>query len=134
MGANTTTLSFLPYQNQQVFFIESDSTVYDLAFNNETSTLSFNITGPSGTTGYVKGTISKILLANGENLRVHMDGKALNYSVTSTVDSWVDALNYSQSTHQISIRMGNNNILKASFRQLSSVDCYYSLVWFHLSN
>jgi hypothetical protein len=109
MGAsNTTTLSFLPYQNQQVFFIESNSTIYDLAFNNETSTLSFNVTGPSETTGYVKGTISKTLLSNGENLRVHMDGKALNYSVTSTVDSWVVALNYSHSTHQISIHMENN--------------------------
>ena len=32
--SNTTTLSFLPYQNKQVFLFESNSTVYDLAFNN----------------------------------------------------------------------------------------------------
>lgn len=106
--SNTTTLSFLPYQNQQVFLVESNSTVYALAFNNETSTLSFNVTGPSETTGYVKATISKTLLANGENLQVHMDGKQLNYSVTSTVSSWVIALNYSHSTHQISINLETN--------------------------
>ena len=107
-ATNTTTLSFLPYQNQQVFFIESNSTVYDLAFNNETSTLSFNVTGPTGTTGYVRATISKTLLANGENLQVHMDGRQFNYSVTSTIDSWVVALNYSHSTHEISIHLETN--------------------------
>ncbi len=107
-ASNTTTLSFLPYQNQQVFFIESNSTVYDLAFNNETSILSFNVTGPSGTTGYVKATISKTLLGNSENLQVHMDGRQFNYSVTSTSDSWVVALNYSHSTHQISIHLETN--------------------------
>jgi hypothetical protein len=106
--SNTTTLSFLPYQNQQVFTIESNSTVYDLAFNNETSILSFNVTGPSGTTGYVKASISKTMLANGDNLQVQMDGKQFNYSVTSTGDSWVVALNYSHSTHQVRIHLETN--------------------------
>ncbi len=73
-ASNNTTLSFLPYQNKQIFFIESNSTVYDLAFNNETSSLSFNVTGPSGTAGYVKATISKSLLTNGENLKAYIDG------------------------------------------------------------
>ena len=36
---------------------------------------------------------------------MQLDGKQLNYSVTSTVDSWVVALNYSHSTHQISIHL-----------------------------
>jgi hypothetical protein len=106
--SNTTTLSFLPIQNQQVFLIESNSTVYDLAFNNETSTLSFNVTGPSGTTGYIKATISKTLLSNSENLQVQMDERPFNYSVTSTGNSWIVALNYSHSTHQISIHLETN--------------------------
>ena len=106
--SNTTTLSFLPFQNKQVFTFESNSTVYDLSFNNQTSTLSFNVTGPSGTTGYVTATISKALLANGENLQVYMDGKQLNYTVTSTLNSWVVTFNYSHSTHQISIHLESN--------------------------
>jgi hypothetical protein len=107
-ASNTATLSFLPY-HQQVFFVESNSTVYDLAFNNVTSTLSFNVTGPSGTTGYVKATISKALLTNDENLQVYIDGKQLlNYSKTSIVDSWVITLDYSHSTHQISINLDTN--------------------------
>ena len=91
-----------------VFTVESNSTVYDLAFNNETSILSFNVTGPSGTTGYTKATISKTLLANADNLRVQMDGKQFNYSVTSAGDSWKVALNYSHSTHQISMHLETN--------------------------
>jgi hypothetical protein len=106
--SNTATLNFLPFQNKQVFTVESNSTVYGLAFNNETSILSFNVTGPSNTTGYVKASISKTSLANGDNLQVQMDGRQINYSVTSTADSWVVFLNYSHSTHQISIHLETN--------------------------
>jgi hypothetical protein len=87
---------------------ESNSTVYDLAFNNQTSTLSFNVTGPSGTTGYVIATIPKNLLTNGENLQVYIDGNQLNYTVASTLNSWVITFNYSHSTHQISIHLESN--------------------------
>ena len=106
MGANNvTTLSFLPRQDQQVFIFESNSTVTALAFNNETSTLSFNVAGPSGTTGFVRTTIAKSILPNGEDLQAYIDGQRLEYSVTSTVDSWVYCFNYSHSTHQISIQL-----------------------------
>ena len=106
--SNTTSLSFLPIQNQQAFFFESNSTVYALAFNNETSTLSFNVTGPTGTTGYVKASIPKSLLTNGENLQAYLDGNQLNYSVSAFGDSWVFIFNYSHSTHQISLHLETN--------------------------
>jgi hypothetical protein len=51
--SNTTTVSFVPYQSQQVFFVESNSTVSALAFNSTNSELSFNAIGPSRTSGYV---------------------------------------------------------------------------------
>jgi hypothetical protein len=108
-ASNTTSLSFLPIQNQQTFFFESNSTIYALAFNNETSTLSFNVTGPTGTTGYVKASIPKSLLTNGENLQVYLDGNQLNYSVSAFGDSWVFIFNYSHSTHQISLHLKTNS-------------------------
>lgn len=107
-ASNTTTLTFLPYENHQVFLIESNSTVYAFAFNNDTSTLNFNVTGPSGSTGFVRATIAKQFLSNGDNLQVYLDGKQLNYSVTSGVDSWVLTFNYSHSTHQVSIHTETN--------------------------
>ena len=105
---NTTSLSFLPIQNQKIFFFESNSTVYALAFDNETSTLSFNVTGPSGTTGYVKASIPKSLLTNGDNLQAYLDGKQLNYTIAALGDSWVFTFNYSHSTHQISLHLETN--------------------------
>ena len=104
-ASNSTTLSFLPSQNKAVLVFESNSTVSSLAFDNETATLSFNVTGPSGTNGYVKATIAKSILSNGDAIVATIDGKQLNYTVTSTDDSWVYCFNYSHSTHQISMQL-----------------------------
>ena len=48
------------------------------------------------------------LFANGEKLQVYMDGKQLNCSVASTLNSWVITFNYSHSTHQIRIQLESN--------------------------
>ena len=97
LGASaTTTLSFLPYQNQQVFFVESNSTVSALAFNSTSLELSFTVSGPSETTGYVKVTIAKSLVSNPENIKVYLDENQLNYEVTSNTDSWLLTFTYTQ--------------------------------------
>jgi hypothetical protein len=70
--------------------------------------LSFNVTGPTGTTGYVKTSIPKRLQTNGENLKAYLDGKQLNYSVTNFGDSWVFTFNYSHSTHEINLYLKTN--------------------------
>jgi hypothetical protein len=106
--SNTTTLSFMPYQSQQVLFVESNSTVTALAFNSTSSELSFTVIGPSDTSGYVKATISKNITANGADIKVYLDGNQLNYSVASTEDSWIITFNYSHSTHHISMYLGAN--------------------------
>jgi uncharacterized protein YxeA len=108
LGASaTTTLSFLPYENQQVFFVESNSTVSALAFNSTSSELSFTVNGTSGTTGYVKVTIAKSLVSNAENIKVYLDGNQLNYEVTSNPDSWLLTFTYMHSTHQVRINLAN---------------------------
>lgn len=106
--SNTTTLSFVPYQSQQVLFVESNSTVSALAFNSTSSELSFTVIGPSGTSGYVKAKIAKSITTNGEDTKVYLDGNQLNYSVISTDDSWLITFSYSHSTHQVSINLATN--------------------------
>ena len=81
---NITTLSFLPYQSQQLFVFESNSTVTGFSIDNQTSILTFNVTGDSGTTGYVKTTIAKSLLPNGESLVTYFDGNKLDYLLTES--------------------------------------------------
>jgi parallel beta-helix repeat protein len=109
LGASaTTTLSFLPYENQQVFFVESNSTVSALAFNSTSSELSFAVSGTSGTTGYVKVTIAKSLVSNAENIKVYLDGNQLHYEVTSNADSWLLTFTYQHSTHEVMISLATN--------------------------
>jgi hypothetical protein len=109
-ASNTTTLTFLPVENHEVFVFESNSTVNALSFENQTSTLSFNVTGPSNTTGVVKVTIAKNMIANGEDLEATLDGNQLNYTVTSVGDSWIYLFNYHHSTHQISMHIVENEL------------------------
>ncbi len=99
------TLNSLPFQNNIVFFVESNSTVTSLAFNSTASELSFKVSGASGTTGYVKATIAKNLLPNAQNLRVNLDGNQLSYTLTETADAWMVTFNYSHSTHLLTIYM-----------------------------
>jgi hypothetical protein len=107
--SNTTTLSFLPNE-KSTFIIESNSTVYALAYDDTTATLSFNVTGPTGSTGYVRASIAKGMLANSNQLQVYMDEKTLNYTVNSADDSWVYYFNYQHSTHQISIHITEEDL------------------------
>jgi hypothetical protein len=113
--SNSTTLSFLPYENQKVFFVESNSTVTELAFNSTTSELSFAVQGASGTAGYVKLTIAKSLISNPQTIKVYLDGNQLNYTVTENPDSWQLTFIYHHSTHQVKIEMATNAATHPAF-------------------
>jgi hypothetical protein len=104
---NSTTLNFLPYQNQNVFWVESNSTVTALSYNSISSELSFSATGPSESTGYVKVTLAKSLTAYPENIKVYLDGNQLNYQITSNADSWQLTFNYHHSTHRVTVTLGS---------------------------
>jgi len=107
-ASSTTTLSILPYQKQTVFLVESNSTVTALAFDSASSELRFSVTGSSGTTGFVRATVAKSLVANGADLKVYLDGNQLNYEATSNADSWLLSFTYAHSTHEVSIALAKN--------------------------
>ncbi|MCJ7763172.1 hypothetical protein MUP38_06950, partial [Candidatus Bathyarchaeota archaeon] len=114
LGASSSaTLSFLPYENHQDFVLESNSTVSALAFNSTSSELSFTVNGTSETAGYVKITIAKSIVANAENIKVSLDGKQLNYEVTSNANAWLLTFTYMHSTHQVRISLAANTAATA---------------------
>jgi hypothetical protein len=104
-ATNTTTISFLPYDNQNALFVESNSTVTELAFNSTSSELSFTVDGTTGSMGYVKTTIAKSLIQNPENIKVYLDGNQLTYGITSNTNAWLLTFNYHHSTHQVKITL-----------------------------
>ena len=110
----TTTISFLPYENQNVFLIESNSTVSALTFNSTSLELSFTVSGPSDSTGYIKATIAKSLTTNAQDIKVYFDGNQLNYTLSSSADLWKLTFFYHHSTHQISIDLAKNSLNNSS--------------------
>jgi len=102
LGTTTTiNLAVIPFGEQYVFSVESNSTISGVAFNTTDWTLSCTATGPSGTKGYVKVTVAKSLVENITNIRVYIDGNQTKYTITSTDDSWLLTLSYMHSTHQV---------------------------------
>ncbi len=100
---DTITLSFLPVQNENVFFVESNSTVTALDFNSQTLTLAFTVSGPNGTKGHTTVTIADSLISNFTGFSLTLDGNKLDYTVNQVDDYWILSFNYSHSTHQVTI-------------------------------
>jgi len=99
-------LAVLPFEEQNVFSVTSNSTISELAFNSTSRELSFTATGPSDTIGYVKVYIAKTLVDNIADLKVYLNGDQLNYTGTSLDDSWLLHFTYLHSTHKVTISLG----------------------------
>ena len=99
-------MAVIPYEAKNVFSVVSNSTVSALAFDSSSNMLRFTASGPSGTTGFANVNVAKTLVGNIANLKVYLDGAALQYQAKSTADSWILTFNYSHSTHNISIDLG----------------------------
>ncbi len=99
-----------PANDQKIFEVQSNSTVSELAFNSTDLSLSFKVSGPSGTTGYTKALIAKSLVPTFTGASVSLDGKNLTFSVLSTNDYWVMEFTYGHSTHQVTIDLADNNL------------------------
>jgi len=100
----TTTLTSLPYQNQYVFYIESNSTITALTFDATESKLIFTASGASGTTGYVKATIPKDLLYTEGNWSVLVDETPTIPTVNEDANKTYLYFTYGHSTKTIKIK------------------------------
>ncbi len=85
------------------FNIESNSTISAFTFDGTLPQVSFIVSGPSGTTGYVKITIAKTFMPTTDNLQVYLDGNPINYDLVSNVNSWTVTFYYSHSEHRVTI-------------------------------
>jgi parallel beta-helix repeat protein len=90
------------------FHIGTNSTVTDVIFNPENATLSFTVSGPSGTAGSTNVTIAKSVMPNGGALKVTMDDTQISYALADNGDSWNLGFAYIHSTHRVTITDGVN--------------------------
>jgi hypothetical protein len=96
-------LALTPYSEQNVFSVTSNSTITEFAFNSTSKELSFTVSGPSNTTGYVKVYIPKSLISDISDLKVYVDGNLITYNSKSQEDSWIISFSYSHSEHKVII-------------------------------
>lgn len=104
LGATrTVNLAVAPYEGQNVFSVESNSTISALTLNATSLELSFSVSGETGTRGYVKVTIAKSLISNIADIKVYLDGNQIEYSATSQDDVWILTFTYTHSTRYVTI-------------------------------
>jgi parallel beta-helix repeat protein len=101
--SSTIAVSTIPYDNQYVFTVESNSTISDLIFDQNSGHLSFGVSGENGTTGYTRVTIAKSLIVDVTKIKILVDGLEYNYTVTELNDSWVLLFTYNHSVHQVEV-------------------------------
>jgi hypothetical protein len=105
-SSDIVSLSIMPYKNEQVFSVESNSTVTGLDFNSTSLKFNFSVSGPDDTKGYVKLLVAKSIVTDVASIEVLLDGKKTNYSASSLGDSWLLIFIYTHSTHDVTISLG----------------------------
>jgi hypothetical protein len=105
-ASNTTSIGTIPFENQQAI-VQSNSTLTQISYN-QTVGLSFTVNGEGGTQGYAKVVIPKNLMPENQNIKVHVDGKPINFDLTPSEDEWIISFTYQHSTHQVVINTATN--------------------------
>jgi hypothetical protein len=94
---------------QSVFSITSNSTLSELYFDSASNELSFNVSGPPGTKGYIYAYIPKSLINDTTGLKVYLDNSQIEYTVQSQSDGWLLYFTYHHSTHTVMISLGSSS-------------------------
>lgn len=96
------------------FLIVSNSTISQLTFNSTNGTLSFVVSGPSGTKGYTNVTLRKTLVQDIGQLEIYLDGGEINYTTIATEYSWLIHFSYNHSTHKVVLNLNTAGISTVS--------------------
>ncbi|MCL4436954.1 MAG: hypothetical protein M1387_09620 [Thaumarchaeota archaeon] len=87
---------------QYAIGMRTNSTVKNLLASKENKTISFTVSGATGTKGYINTTWPKSLL-NGTTIEVTMDGKQIPFTLKETNGNYSVYASYSHSQHAILI-------------------------------
>lgn len=99
----------VPSQEQQIFSIQTNSTLSAFSFSSTSNKINFSVSGPAGSTGYIRVYIPKMLIGNISDLRVYLDGENPSYITESVGNSWLISFNYYHSIHTVSIDLGSTS-------------------------
>jgi hypothetical protein len=95
-------------ESPDILALESNSTVSNLFFDSEHAVLSFTVTGPDQTTGYVQVMVAKELMPTITGLIVNIDGINTAYRITEMEDAWMITISYSHSSHIVQMLLSTS--------------------------
>ena len=101
-------VAITPCNSQGFFSVTTNSTLSELSFDSAAKQLSFTVSGPEGTTGYLEISIPKSLIADIKGLTVNLDGSPIAYTSQSAGDSWLVSFSYHHSTHKIVLELNSS--------------------------
>ena len=93
------------YELDNLFFVESNSSLTSLVFNSTSKEIDFTVSGPSGTIGYMKFLVSKTLMPNLSDYKIYIDGQQVSCTAESTDDYELLYFTYTHSTHNVTIKL-----------------------------
>ena len=108
--SNIVNFALQPALEQSVFSVTSNSTISELSFDSASKELSFNVSGPSGTRGYVDVYFPKSLISDISGLEVYLDNSQLNYTIQSQGSCWLLYFTYHHSSHLVMISLGSSTV------------------------
>jgi hypothetical protein len=92
---------------KHVFSVISNSSVTGLIYNGTDRTLSFDLSGTSGTTAYTNIVVPKDLTGDINGLHVYLDQSIVYYTANSSDDSWLLHFTYQQSSHEVTVYLSS---------------------------
>jgi len=109
----------LPFGEQSVFSVTSNSTISALAFNSTSGELDFTVSAPEGTTGYCDVYIPKSLISDVSDLTVFLDGNPISYNVQPLGNAWLVSFSYQTSTNKVTMGMNATDSIVANGNQFA---------------
>ena len=121
-ASKTVALALTPDAEQNVFTLNSNSTITQFAFNSTSKELSFNASGPSGSTGYVSLYIPQTLISDISTLKTYVDGNQVPFKATNQGDAWLITFRYSHSQHKITVGISQRGTKHSHIAATATVD------------
>ncbi len=117
----STTINFavLPFGEQSVFSVTSNSTISALAFNSTSGELDFTVNGPEGTTGYCDVYIPTSLISDISDLTASLNGNPITYNVESIGNAWLVSFSYQTGTNNVALGMNAADSFAVNGNQLA---------------
>ncbi len=96
-------VALTPDLENNVFTLNSNSTITQFAFNSTSNQLSFIASGDSGTIGHVEVYIPKSMFSEISQLKTYIDNKQVSFISESQGDWWLISFSYSHSQHIVTM-------------------------------